>query len=86
MDGERLAGQRRPSHSVEIASVRRMRLIGAFLVVVGCLLLAADGTRWDALLVALPSGGPGGGKHGLEASEVIGFVLALMGIAALWKH
>jgi hypothetical protein len=25
-------------------------------------------------------------KHGLEASEVIGFVLALMGIAALWKH
>jgi hypothetical protein len=63
-----------------------MRLVGAFLVVLGCLLLAADGTRWDVLLVALPSGGPGGGAHGLQASEVIGFVLALMGIAALWKR
>jgi hypothetical protein len=56
-----------------------MRLVGAFLVVLGCLLLAADGTRWDVLLVALPSGGPGGGKHGLEASEVAGFALALAG-------
>ena len=46
-----------------------MRLVGAFLVVLGCLLLAADGTRWDVLLVAPPSGGPGGGKHCLEASE-----------------
>jgi len=71
---------------VEIASVRRMRLVGAFLVVLGCLLLAADGTRWDVLLVALPSGGPGGGKHGLEASEVAGFALALAGVAALWRR
>jgi MYXO-CTERM domain-containing protein len=71
---------------MEIASVRRMRLVGAFLVVLGCLLLAADGTRWDVLLVALPSGGPGGGKHGLEASEVAGFALALAGVAALWRR
>jgi hypothetical protein len=63
-----------------------MRFLGASLVLLGCLLLAVDGTRWDVLLVALPSGGPGGGAHGLEASEVIGLVLALMGIAALWKH
>jgi MYXO-CTERM domain-containing protein len=72
--------------AMEIASVRRMRLVGAFLVVLGCLLLAADGTRWDVLLVALPSGGPGGGKHGLEASEVAGFALALAGVAALWRR
>jgi hypothetical protein len=63
-----------------------VRFLGASLVLLGCLLLAVDGTRWDVLLVALPSGGPGGGAHGLEASEVIGLVLALMGIAALWKH
>jgi len=60
--------------------------MGAFLVALGCLLLAADGTRWDVLLVALPSGGPGGGKHGLEASEVAGFSLALAGVAALWRR
>jgi len=63
-----------------------MRLTGAFLVVLGCLLLAADGTRWDVLLVALPSGGPAGGKHGLEASEVAGFALALAGVVALWRR
>ena len=63
-----------------------MRLTGALLVVLGCLFLAADGTRWDMLLVALPSGGPGGGKHGLEASEVAGFALALTGVAALWRR
>jgi len=63
-----------------------VRFLGTSLVLLGCLLLAVDGTRWDVLLVALPSGGPGGGAHGLEASEVIGLVLALMGIAALWKH
>jgi hypothetical protein len=63
-----------------------VRFLGASLVLLGCLLLAVDGTRWDVLLVALPSGGPGGGAHGLEASEVIGLALALMGIAALWKH
>lgn len=83
--GERLARQRKPSRGAD--SFRStVRLMGAFLVVLGCLFLAVDGTRWDVLLVALPSGGPGGGAHGLEASEVIGFVLALIGIAALWKH
>jgi len=59
--------------------------MGVLLVVLGCLLLAADGTRWDVVLVALPSGGPGGGKHGLEASEVAGFALALAGVMALWS-
>jgi len=60
--------------------------MGAFLVVLGSSLLAADGTRWDVLLVALPSGGPGGGKHGLEASEVAGFALGLAGVVALWRR
>jgi hypothetical protein len=61
-------------------------LLGAFLVMLGCILLAIDGTRWDVLIVALPSGGPGGGKHGVEASELIGFVLVVAGVTALWKR
>jgi len=52
----------------------------------GCILLAIDGTRWDVLIVALPSGGPGGGKHGVEASELIGFVLVVAGVTPLWKR
>ena len=55
------------------------RYLGALLVLFGCSLLALDGTRWDTVVATFP--GPG---HGLHASEVIGFGLALAGVAALW--
>lgn len=56
-----------------------MRVFGASLVIFGCSLLALDGTRWDAVVATFPGRG-----HGLHASEIIGFGLAMVGVAALW--
>ena len=56
-----------------------LRYLGASLVLLGCVLLALDGTRWDRVITTLPREG-----HGLHASEAIGFGLAVIGVAALW--
>ena len=53
------------------------RYLGASLVLLGCSLLALDGTRWDEVVATFP-----GRKHGPHASEVIGFGLAVLGVAA----
>jgi hypothetical protein len=55
-----------------------LRYLGALLVLVGCLLLAVDGTRWDRLIISF-----GGSGHGLHESEVVGFGMAVIGVAAL---
>jgi hypothetical protein len=64
------------------ASVRpkMLRWLGASLVFLGCVLLALDQTRWDSVVAAFP----GPGSHGLHASEILGFAIAVIGIAALW--
>jgi hypothetical protein len=56
------------------------RYFGASLVLLGCLLLGLDGTRWDRVVASFP-----GSHHGVHASEVVGFVLAMAGVAALWS-
>jgi hypothetical protein len=43
------------------------------------LLIALEGTRWDTVVATFP-----GRQHGLHASDIIGFCLALVGIAVLW--
>jgi hypothetical protein len=58
-----------------------LRYHGVLLVLLGCLLLAVDGTRWDRLIVSF-----GGSGHGLHASEVAGFGMAVIGVAALWSR
>ncbi|HEY7003676.1 MAG TPA: hypothetical protein VH281_05290 [Gaiellaceae bacterium] len=55
------------------------RYLGASLVLFGCLLIALEGTRWDTVVATFP-----GRQHGLHASDIIGFCLALVGIAVLW--
>ena len=55
------------------------RYFGASLVLFGCVLLGLDGTRYDTVIAAFPNSG-----HGVHASEVIGFGLAFLGVAALW--
>jgi hypothetical protein len=56
-----------------------LRWFGASSVFAGCALLALDG-RWNPRITSLP--GPGG--HGLHALEALGFVAAVVGVAALW--
>ena len=56
-----------------------LRWLGASLVFVGCAFLALDGL-WDLKIASLP----GPGSHGLYALEALGFVAALLGVAALW--
>jgi hypothetical protein len=58
-----------------------LRYLGALLVLLGCLLLAVDGTHWDRLVLSF-----GGSGHGLHASEVVGFGMAVLGVTALWSR
>jgi hypothetical protein len=71
-----------PLHPVG-GSVRdlMLRYLGALLVLLGCLLLAVDGTRWDRLILSFGESG-----HGLHASELVGFGMAVIGVAALWRR
>jgi hypothetical protein len=55
-----------------------LRYLGALLVLLGCLLLTVDGTRWDRSF--------GRGGHGLHMSEVVGLGMAVIGVAALWSR
>jgi hypothetical protein len=57
-----------------------LRGVGSALVLLGCVLLALDETRWDRQFLAFP----GAGSHGIRASEALGFTLAVAGVAALW--
>jgi hypothetical protein len=69
-----------PTIRATVACAIRMRpYLGALLVLLGCSLLALDGTRWDVVLASFPGSG-----HGLHASEVIGFGVAAVGVAVLW--
>jgi len=56
-----------------------LRYLGASFVLLGCLLLAVDGTRWDRLIFSF-----GGSGHGLHVSEVVGLGMAVVGVALLW--
>ena len=56
-----------------------LRALGALSVFVGCMLLAFDGGG-NPRLASLP----GPGSHGVHAFEVVGFVVAAVGVAALW--
>jgi hypothetical protein len=58
-----------------------LRYLGTLLVLLGCLLLAVDGTRWDRLILSF-----GGSGHGLHMSEVLGLGMAVIGVAALWTR
>jgi len=58
-----------------------LRYFGALFVLLGCLLLAVDATRWDHLIFSF-----GGSGHGLHASEVVGLGMAVVGVAALWSR
>jgi hypothetical protein len=58
-----------------------LRYLGASFVLLGCLLLAVDGTRWDRLIFSF-----GGSGHGLHASEVVGLGMAVVGVALLWSR
>jgi len=58
-----------------------LRYLGTLLVLLGCLLLAVDGTRWDRLILSF-----GGSGHALHMSEVLGLGMAVIGVAALWTR
>ena len=55
------------------------RAAGATFVLAGALLLAADGPRWDVVIVTVAPG------HGVDLSDVVGAVAVLIGVVALWK-
>jgi hypothetical protein len=54
-----------------------LRWLGASLVLLSCIVLATGWPSWDVVLVSL-------GSRGLHASELFGFVIAAIGVAALW--
>ncbi len=56
-----------------------LRWFGAFLVFLGCALLALDGL-WDVEIASFPVAG----DHGLHALEGVGFAVAAVGVAVLW--
>ena len=55
------------------------RSLGVLLVLLGALFLTVDGTRWDRVIANFP----GPGSHGLHASEIVGLVFVLVGLAVL---
>jgi hypothetical protein len=54
------------------------RLLGALLVVFGCVILIVDVSSIDVVLFSLSA------SHGIHVSDVIGGTAVLAGIAALW--
>ncbi|MEP6909975.1 MAG: hypothetical protein ABI896_06025 [Actinomycetota bacterium] len=54
------------------------RLLGAALVIVGCLILVVDATRLDVVVLSLTR------KHGLHLSDLLGTAAVAAGVAILW--
>jgi hypothetical protein len=54
------------------------RLLGALLIVVGCVILVVDVTSIDVVVFSVSS------SHGIHLSDLIGGTAVLAGIASLW--